>query len=68
MIFIKQLRKTGNGYSIAVPAVIVDDMGWTFGDSVVCYISAHDTVSLKKVTRETLEAIVNHDEPIIKMD
>lgn len=46
----------------------MDDMGWTYGDSVVVFISGHDTVSLKKVTRETLEAIVNHDEPIIKID
>lgn len=67
MIHIKQLRRTGNGYSIAIPTALADDLGVSPGDSFVVYISGEDTFTLKKVTKQLLEGILSHEEPVIKI-
>lgn len=67
MIHIKQLRRTGNGYSIAIPTALADDLGVSPGDSFVVYISGDDSLTLKVVSKELFEQIIKNEEPVIKI-
>lgn len=67
MIHIKQLRRTGNGYSIAIPTALADDLGVSPGDSFVVYISGDDSFTLKVVSKELFENIIKNEEPVIKI-